>query len=360
MTIAGGIAGALLKRERTGEPSVVDVSLLATGVWALGQGIGLSLQSGVALRSARARRPRRRREPARRQLSHERRPLRRVRDAAGLRLLAGFLRSHRAERARARPALRQRRESREERARCGRDHPRGDRNEDARGVDAALPDAARPVGARAEHARSRGRPAGARDGLHRADRDRRRHPVRARREPGAVRRASPRRPRAPRSSTSTATRSCRSSAWTGTRSSSCAPPERSPNDSAATRTLGSRWEGFYRVASVSPLGPASARLSAVPAGSCRGSALLRLRRGVPPRAARVAGRRGARARAGAERERRTGRRAARTTPPGSASCTTRATRASTGRRSTAAATHRSPSSSSTTRRSRARTRRTSA
>ncbi len=46
MTIAGGIAGALLKRERTGEPSVVDVSLLGTGVWALGQAIGLSLQSG--------------------------------------------------------------------------------------------------------------------------------------------------------------------------------------------------------------------------------------------------------------------------------------------------------------------------
>jgi crotonobetainyl-CoA:carnitine CoA-transferase CaiB-like acyl-CoA transferase len=51
MTIAGGIAGALLKRERTGVPSVVDVSLLSTGVWALGQGIGLSLQSGVALAS---------------------------------------------------------------------------------------------------------------------------------------------------------------------------------------------------------------------------------------------------------------------------------------------------------------------
>jgi crotonobetainyl-CoA:carnitine CoA-transferase CaiB-like acyl-CoA transferase len=49
MTIAGGIAGALLKRERTGEPSVVDVSLLSTGVWALGQAIGLSLQSGTPL-----------------------------------------------------------------------------------------------------------------------------------------------------------------------------------------------------------------------------------------------------------------------------------------------------------------------
>ena len=49
MTIAGGIAGALVKRERTGEPSVVDVSLLSTSVWALSQGIGLSLQSDQPL-----------------------------------------------------------------------------------------------------------------------------------------------------------------------------------------------------------------------------------------------------------------------------------------------------------------------
>jgi crotonobetainyl-CoA:carnitine CoA-transferase CaiB-like acyl-CoA transferase len=42
MTIAGGIAMALLHRERTGEPTVVDVSLLSAGMWAQGQGIGLS------------------------------------------------------------------------------------------------------------------------------------------------------------------------------------------------------------------------------------------------------------------------------------------------------------------------------
>jgi crotonobetainyl-CoA:carnitine CoA-transferase CaiB-like acyl-CoA transferase len=46
MTIAGGIAAALYKRERTGEPSVVDVSLLATGVWAMGATIALSGQTG--------------------------------------------------------------------------------------------------------------------------------------------------------------------------------------------------------------------------------------------------------------------------------------------------------------------------
>jgi crotonobetainyl-CoA:carnitine CoA-transferase CaiB-like acyl-CoA transferase len=44
MTIAGGIAGALLKRERTGEPSVVDVSLLSMGAWAMSGAIALSLQ----------------------------------------------------------------------------------------------------------------------------------------------------------------------------------------------------------------------------------------------------------------------------------------------------------------------------
>jgi crotonobetainyl-CoA:carnitine CoA-transferase CaiB-like acyl-CoA transferase len=46
MTIAGGIAAALYKRERTGEPSVVDVSLLAAGVWSLGPTIALSGQTG--------------------------------------------------------------------------------------------------------------------------------------------------------------------------------------------------------------------------------------------------------------------------------------------------------------------------
>jgi len=46
MTIAGGIAAALFKRERTGEPSVVDVSLLNVGTWAMGTAIALSMQNG--------------------------------------------------------------------------------------------------------------------------------------------------------------------------------------------------------------------------------------------------------------------------------------------------------------------------
>jgi len=41
--LAGGIAAALLKRERTGEPSVVDVSLLGSGLWAMGHALAVSL-----------------------------------------------------------------------------------------------------------------------------------------------------------------------------------------------------------------------------------------------------------------------------------------------------------------------------
>src|SRR5436853_1194273 len=43
MTIAGGIMGALFHRERTGAATIIDVSLLGTGLWAMGQAIALSL-----------------------------------------------------------------------------------------------------------------------------------------------------------------------------------------------------------------------------------------------------------------------------------------------------------------------------
>lgn len=46
MTIAGGIAAALLKRERTGEASVVDVSLLSMATWATALSIGNALLVG--------------------------------------------------------------------------------------------------------------------------------------------------------------------------------------------------------------------------------------------------------------------------------------------------------------------------
>jgi crotonobetainyl-CoA:carnitine CoA-transferase CaiB-like acyl-CoA transferase len=46
MTIAGGVAAALLGRERTGEPSVVDVSLMSAGAWAFGLAIANSAMTG--------------------------------------------------------------------------------------------------------------------------------------------------------------------------------------------------------------------------------------------------------------------------------------------------------------------------
>src|SRR3954449_5186961 len=44
--LAGGIAAALLKRERTGEPSIVDVSLLGSGFWSLGHTVALTKHLG--------------------------------------------------------------------------------------------------------------------------------------------------------------------------------------------------------------------------------------------------------------------------------------------------------------------------
>lgn len=46
MTIAGGIAAALLARERTGEAKVVDISLLGVGVWAMGVAVNAALATG--------------------------------------------------------------------------------------------------------------------------------------------------------------------------------------------------------------------------------------------------------------------------------------------------------------------------
>src|SRR5258705_4214891 len=44
--LAGGVAAALLKRERTGEPSVVDVSLFGSGVWSMGHTVALTKHLG--------------------------------------------------------------------------------------------------------------------------------------------------------------------------------------------------------------------------------------------------------------------------------------------------------------------------
>jgi hypothetical protein len=47
--LAGGIAAALLKRERTGEPSVVDVSLLGSGLWSMGHTVALTCTSASCM-----------------------------------------------------------------------------------------------------------------------------------------------------------------------------------------------------------------------------------------------------------------------------------------------------------------------
>ncbi|WP_329348159.1 CoA transferase [Streptomyces sp. NBC_01261] len=49
MTIAGGIAAALYSRATTGEPSVVDVSLLAVGAWATQFTVNMALMNGGPL-----------------------------------------------------------------------------------------------------------------------------------------------------------------------------------------------------------------------------------------------------------------------------------------------------------------------
>jgi crotonobetainyl-CoA:carnitine CoA-transferase CaiB-like acyl-CoA transferase len=49
LTIAGGISGALFKRERTGEPSIVDVSLLGVGMWNVSFDILLSRALGMKM-----------------------------------------------------------------------------------------------------------------------------------------------------------------------------------------------------------------------------------------------------------------------------------------------------------------------
>jgi len=52
MTLAGGISAALFARERTGEPSVVDVSLIGVGAWANALAVETSFLSGQPWQSA--------------------------------------------------------------------------------------------------------------------------------------------------------------------------------------------------------------------------------------------------------------------------------------------------------------------
>jgi crotonobetainyl-CoA:carnitine CoA-transferase CaiB-like acyl-CoA transferase len=52
MNIAGGIAGALFHRERTGESATVDVSLLSSAWWACGANLAQGMETGVISRNS--------------------------------------------------------------------------------------------------------------------------------------------------------------------------------------------------------------------------------------------------------------------------------------------------------------------
>ena len=52
MNVAGGIAAALLHRERTGEALEVDVSLLSTAWWAAGASVTQGMETGEAMRAS--------------------------------------------------------------------------------------------------------------------------------------------------------------------------------------------------------------------------------------------------------------------------------------------------------------------
>ena len=49
MTIAGGIAAALFARAQTGEPSVVDVSLMSVGAWAMALATSIAMMTGQVM-----------------------------------------------------------------------------------------------------------------------------------------------------------------------------------------------------------------------------------------------------------------------------------------------------------------------
>ena len=212
MTIAGGIMGALFHRERTGEATTVDVSLLGTGMWSMGAALALSLQLGMPW------------APPPKGGSPSGNPLvgnYRTKDGRYVVLCCLQPGKYWAEAVRA--------------ASAGRSWPTTSAsptppsilaNGDAgyallaaafaeRTLDEwreALADFSGPVGDRAEHPRGRRRPAVGRQRLRQRLRDVRGRALPAGHRPGAVRRGARAGPAGPRSSTSTATPSSRASA----------------------------------------------------------------------------------------------------------------------------------------------------
>ena len=105
-TIAGAIGFALFKRANTGETSVVDVSLLHVGMWALSPDIVGAPYLG---NMASMRRPHAGAQPAGERLRHEGRPLDLLRVPPAGPLLGRVLHAAGPSRPHHRPALRRRR-----------------------------------------------------------------------------------------------------------------------------------------------------------------------------------------------------------------------------------------------------------
>ncbi len=124
--LAGGIAAALFARERTGEPPVVDVSLLGSGLWAMGAAIDVVAAPAAAVGGA-GHGVAGLAQPALRPLPHGRRPLPVLRHAPGGAVLGRGVPPRGAARPGRRPPLRGRRVDRRPRGGGRRPAARGDR-----------------------------------------------------------------------------------------------------------------------------------------------------------------------------------------------------------------------------------------
>ena len=220
MTIAGGIAAALLARDRTGEPSVLDVSLLGLGLWANTLAVDISLANGEPWPGgSMGNPPEARTNPGAGP----------VRTSDGRYLYLAMIQVSKFWADFCRHLGREDMIDDErwntpekllgERAGGGRDRARGDRVEAVRLLGRPLPHPRRPVGAGAGHRRARPRPPGPRERTHRRDHRRRRR-QHASSSPTPC--SSTRRRRCcagHRSSPSTPTRSCASSGSTTSASS---------------------------------------------------------------------------------------------------------------------------------------------
>ena len=210
--------GALFHRERTGEATTVDVSLLGTGMWSMGAALALSLQLGVPW------------APPPKGGSPSGNPLvanYRTKDDRYVALCClqpgkywpEAVRACRAARAGRRRALRRRRRDPGQRPRGLRAPGRGLRRAHrSTSGGSALADFSGQWAIVQNTLEAAADPQAVANGYVSDLRDVRGRPVPAGHRPGPVRRRSPRRPSGRRSSTSTATPSSRASATTGTRS----------------------------------------------------------------------------------------------------------------------------------------------